>query len=150
MFEMKKIEVTRKCACGACGLDVVRGDDRIQAVMPWQNRGVNYHEECLKNFKYNENIPRKERTSIGNSTNCKNHTVTIKNCTPILFQYFIHYGFEPTNKGGSTVWGTFDNAESIGSTLKTAFNNNLEVFVNGRKVDSLEEYDAKTKAVCMR
>lgn len=146
MFEVKRSEVVKRCNCGACGQAIIKGMDRSQVIMPFQPRGINYHTECLENYvALVENV---DKTTIGSSNNCKTHKVSLNNCSPEVFQYFLHYGFKKVYNGKCKA--EFENAESIGATIKVAFKNDCKVYVNGKRVKSLEEYDRLTKSVCMR
>lgn len=136
----------RACKCGACGNPILTISERTKVCQPWQIRGVNYHTDCLNKFK--DDLPKEDRTTIGSSDNCKNHEIVISHLDKIRFQYYLHYGFSRVACG--KVRATFENAESIGSTIYVAFESGAEVMVDGEIAHTIEEYDRLTKAVCMR
>lgn len=139
-----------RTSCSGCGKPIVKGTTKVRAWMPSQKRGKNYHKKCYCN-KIHE-LEHDETTTIGNSNNCKNHTIKVSHTSESVFQWLNDYGFKPQKDGEKTLYKHFENAESIGTLMKNlmAEDTICRVYKDGELVKDINKYDHSTKNVCMR
>lgn len=140
-----KNQAERKCTCIFCGIEMVKGEERIQAFTPKHKRGQSAHPKCINKLwdviddtLFHENNH--------DSLTCANHKMVVI-APKEEAVYFGECGAEIAKHSPTHRKFIFDvtNRYTTGHIIPTCWEQGYKVLVNGVEVTNWEEFDMVTR-----